>query len=278
MSGFARVRVGILLTEETGMENERSKNRLYTNILRGVIYIFALVFSRWLMKWPVVGFGVVPPLFDWAGYGQMRPFVHNILTMIAWGAQFIALFFLERKLYKKDVEKSALDVAPAAKMQPLHGKFFGKSPLLPVRNVCILTAMVAASILILSAQIEFQVKPFYDIGEKVTGYEMLNKISDIVLNAVKCVWIVWILYITRKIAWEASLFSKTETSKQSVYCGLYFGLFMLFALYDVLTSGMTLGFKITYFCLFYPAFIGVDMLTEHQGKKAFLLILLIYIF
>ena len=124
------------------MENERSKNRLYTNILRGVIYIFALVFSRWLMKWPVVGFGAVPPLFDWAGYGQMRPFVHNILTMIVWGVQLIVLFFLERKLYAKDTAKGLEN--PSAAVQPLHGKFLEKKPLLPMRNVCILTAMVAA--------------------------------------------------------------------------------------------------------------------------------------
>jgi hypothetical protein len=153
-----------------------------------------------------------------------------------------------------------------------------KAPLLPLRNVIMILSVVAACILIMSAQIDFHVKPFYDLGNNVQGYDLFNRISLIVLNVVKCVWIVWILKISREIAVEISVFGKNEADKRAIFFGVYMGLFFLFAIYDVLTSGFSLSIGVTYLVLFYPCFVIVDGLTKHQTVKSFLLIFLIYIF
>ena len=130
----------------------------------------------------------------------------------------------------------------------------------------------------MSAQIDFHVKPFYDLGNNVQGYDLFNRISVITLNMVKCIWIVWVLNISREIAMEISTFGKNEADKRGIFFGICMGLFFLFAVYDVLTSGFSLSVGVTYLVLFYPCFVVVDGLTKHQTGKSFLLILLIYIF
>ena len=141
-----------------------------------------------------------------------------------------------------------------------------------------LMALVSACILIMSALIDFHVKPFYDLGEQVQGYDMFNRISAIARNIFKCIWIVWILKVSREIAFEVSALGKSEADKRGIFFGLYVGLFFLFALYDVLTAGMTLPIGVAYFVLFYPCFILVDALTRHSSVKSYFLIMLIYIF
>ncbi len=261
------------------------------------MYFLAVIVTPFIAAVPV-------PLFDWVGYGQMRPFVKDIITIILWAVEMTVILIVEKKLEKKAAladetisqttektengvgmsatnektaeENAQADTVKKAEKKPRTPKI--KTPLLPMRNVFFLTGIVSVCILVLSAQIDFQVKPFYDIGEKVTGYDLFNKVGVIVRNCMKCAWIVWMLSITRKIALELSLLGKNDSQKQGLYFGFYFGLFMLFALYDVLTSGLTLGFGITYFCLFYPAFMVIDGLTMKQSAKSFVLILLIYIF
>lgn len=279
------------------MEMEFSKQRLLKNVLRYAAYFLAVVLtplcfgtSSWIVR-----------AFDWEGYSQLRPFFKELFTSIFWVAEMICFHFIEKKHHpkkerssalafsvfkKKTAEKTAEKVAEteneggvsATNAETPRKTPSEKSPLLPMKNVIALTVLVAACILVLSAQIDFWVKPFYDIGEKVQGYDMFNRVSIIVRNVVKCVWIVWILDASREIACETCLLRKNETERRGVFLGTFAGLFFSFALYDVLTAGMTLGIGVTYFVLFYPAFIAVDALTRRNAVKSYILIMLVYIF
>lgn len=275
------------------MERELSKNRLIKNIIRYLVYFLAVILTPLLFRtssWIVRA-------FDWVGYSQMRPFFKELFTLIFWIVEMIAFYFIEKKHYPKAERSSAFALSEAmkkaAEKQEINENGQGrvemneiasetgrrkKTPLLPLKTVVTLTVIVAACILVLSAQIDFWVKPFYDIGENVQGYVLFNRIAVIARNVVKCVWIVWILAASREIACEICALGKNEAEKRGLFFGAYMGLFFIFALYDVLTAGMTLSIGVTYFVLFYPCFVLVDALTKHNTVKSYILIVLIYIF
>lgn len=269
------------------------------NFLRYGIYFLAVVVTPWIfgmMFAPDNKMWIVRVL-DLVGYGQMRPCFKEVFTILFWILEMVLFRFIEKKYDPKEKRSSALTVYAWQKktsaetpeneneggMVEANGKTGDKktkkrAPLLPLRNVVVLTAIVVACILILSAQIGFLVKPFYDLGEKIQGYDMYNRIAVIVRNVVKCAWIVVFLSASREIACELRLLGKNDVEKRGIFFGAYIVFFLLFGLYDVLTAGMTLGLGVTYFVLFYPCFVVVDMLTQHSPKKSYLLIMLIYIF
>lgn len=281
------------------MEIQFSKQRLIRNFLRYGIYFLAVVVTPWIfgmMFAPDNDMWIVRAL-DLVGYGQMRPCFKEVFTILFWILEIAVFRAIEKKYDPKEKRSIALTVSAWQEktsagtleneneggMVETNGEKSGKktkkrAPLLPLRNVVALTAIVAACILILSAQIDFLVKPFYDLGEKIQGYDMYNRIAVIVRNVVKCVWIVVFLSASREIACELRLLGKNHVEKRGIFFGSYIVFFLLFGLYDVLTAGMTLGLGVTYFVLFYPCFVIVDMLTQHSPNKSYLLIMLIYIF
>jgi hypothetical protein len=170
------------------------------------------------------------------------------------------------------------DVGVSATNDDIPSKKASKMrPLIPMKNVFMIFVGICVCILVISAQIDFQVKLFYDIGQGKGGYDLVNNISVVGKNVVKCIWIVWLLRIARAIAEDVSLLRKKETEQKSTYWAAYLAIVMLFALMDVLVSGMPFWFAITYMLLFYPMFMAMDYLTEYSGVKAFFMIMLIYI-
>ena len=276
------------------MEREYSKQRLLQNIKRYAGYfacmaLTALFFRGIFHEDSELRF---TQAMDLIGYGQMRPCIQNVFIMLFWSMEMAAFYITDkRKIWRKrrEVYESCQSVENTEQSQNDGGRVAlkeksafifqkEKAPLLPMRNVVMLLALVAACILIMSAQIDFHVKPFYDLGNNVQGYDLFNRMSNVTLNIVKSVWIVWILHASREIALEISALAKKETDKRAVFLGVYMGLFLLFALYDVLTSGVSLSVGVTYFVLFYPCFVLVDALTKGQTAKSYILIMLIYIF
>ena len=276
------------------MERVFSKQQLIKNIWRYVYYFAAMALTALIFK------GIfseksdlwITRAFDLIGYGQMRPFFAELLTMFFWAMELAAFYVTDvRKRWRarkaeyeqrekpENVEENENDGGRYA-LKEKNAYIFHKekTPLLPIRNVVMLTAIVTACILIMSAQIDFHVKPFYDLGEQVQGYDLFNRISAIVRNIVKCIWIVWILHASREVALELCALIKNEAERRGVFVGVYMGLFLLFAMYDVLTSGMSLTVGVTYFVMFYPCFVIVDALAKHSAGKAYVLIMLIYIF
>ncbi len=241
-------------------------------------------------------------LLDWVAYGQLRKFITDLITCLFWGGEVIAFYFTEKAIKKKIKKRQAerIDVLEISEKAEALGNFESseenenyssevrtkkkkekriktKADLLPLTTVGVLTAIVVACVLMISAQIGFKVKPFYDIGEKVTGYELLDKIGAIVKNAVKCMWILILLIVSDNLACEIlskvnGLSEKAKTWGRYLFTGV---LVLLFGLYDVLAHSNP--FALTYL-LFYIAFTAIYYLTKKSRAKSVLLILFIYIF
>jgi len=253
------------------------KKKLIENALRYAAYFLAFLVTPFLAA-------VVGEWFVWVGYGRMTPFFTNIFTMIFWLLEFIVLLIVDTVLKRQRAKKETaeekqltleeLALEPSAEEKPKKKR----TPPLPLKNLFVLTAIVALCVLFISAQIDFKVKPFYEIGEKINGYEFWNKISGFTCNMVKCVWIV--LFMGVALEFFKTLFAEIPNEKQK-RGAIWFAVIVAilpFALYDVLISGMSLAFGLTYLFLFYPAFVLVYYFTEQRGVQAYLLIMFIYIF
>ena len=163
------------------------------------------------------------------------------------------------------------------------GKVKCREPL-PLKNVFLLTLITVACIFTLSAVIGFKVKPFYDLGEKVTGYELCNRSVAIGRNFFKCFWILGIVRACRGMSEELVRTSSLPENKHWAAWFIQVAFLLVFALFDVFTSVMVYPLTVRrlliglVYLLFYVAFVPVQALTEGSSVKAFLLIVLIYIF
>jgi hypothetical protein len=204
----------------------------------------------------------------WTSPGSLRFFFQELFTVLFWLAEITALFLLKGKINPTAQSEKELAIADAQTQE---------KRILPLKNVGILLLITSVCILIISAQIGFKVKPFYDIGEKVTGYELLDKIAIIAKNAVKCMWILLLLKISDSMANEVlskanGLSEKAKTWGVYLFTGV---LLFIFGVYDVLASANP--FALTYLA-FYIAFTAIYYLTKKSGAKTILLILFTKIF
>ncbi|MBQ8229186.1 MAG: hypothetical protein IJZ32_00655 [Clostridia bacterium] len=241
------------------------------NLLRYVLY-FLLVAVTPLLAKPTA------TLFDWVSYGQLRVFFTELFTAIFWLLEFAALILIENAIRKKlspqTEESTAEEQEEQSPKQKKAKRVKEQVPPLAMWRVGALTAIAAVCILVISAQIRFEVKPFYDIGEKVTGYELLDKIGAIVRNVVKCVWITLLLKAAYAMSEELLPFLKAQ-DKPWLGWLLAGAMLMLFGVYDVLVWKNP--FAVTYL-LFYATFTAVYYFAEKRDVKTYLLILFIYIF
>ncbi|MBQ8429681.1 MAG: hypothetical protein IJX30_06265 [Clostridia bacterium] len=260
------------------MGKEFSKNRLLENVARFAVYFAAVMITPWIAK-------PLALLFDWVCYEQMIMFFEELFTSIFWVVELCVFFVLEKKRREKRLavleEKTENEGGMSATEQNIGEEKEKKTkkeiPLLPLKNVFAIFACICLCILVISAQIDFQVKLFYDIGQGKGGYDLVNYIAQVGKNVVKCIWIVWMLRVARIIAEEVSHLRKKNVDQKTAYWCIYLAIVLLFALYDVLASGMGFGFAITYMLLFYPVFMTVDYLTNYNGVKSFFMIMLIYV-
>ncbi len=151
---------------------------------------------------------------------------------------------------------------------------FQSKPVLPWRNVGSLLLITVACLLLISLQIDFQVKPFYELGDKITYSELINKGGEIVVNLVKCIWIVMMLRAALGI-WQALLeFWDISHVRFLKWIGAG-AMLVLFGIYDVCSTGNP--FAWTYIA-FYVAFTAIYYFTERSEVKTYLLTFFIYIF
>lgn len=222
------------------------KNEKYLNLALYLISFLAIILTPCAAK-------LISPLFDWAGYGAMRGFFDELFTSLLWVAEIIILVifyklrFNHKILYNEKV----------------------KGQVLPIKRILIISGIVAACILVISAQIGFQVKPFYDLGEKFNGYQLLNNVGIFLRNTVKCVWIV----IMIKAAVEFFEQIPGIGMIQYFYVGL--ALILTVGVYDVVMKMNNLAVTYLFLYLIYEI---IYLLTDRHTIKSFLLILLIYLF
>ncbi len=247
------------------------KDFLTKKMIKNLIY-YALCFLAVVVT-PYLAAPIVP-LWDWTGYGLLRGLFHEIFTIIFWTIELVAFHIVKRKILDKRVK--SVDSAETEETDSVEKpkKQKQQKPLLPVKNVLILFGISILCILIVSIQTGFQVKPIYDIGEKVTGYEIWNKIGWLGKNVAKCVWILLILMCTHEIASEA--LRSLPQEKQKWLIPVFTGVcLLLFGLYDVLASSNPFAWT---YMLFYVAFTAVYYLTDRNVSKTLLLVILIYLF
>jgi hypothetical protein len=242
------------------------------NLLKYLLYFLLVVVTPFLAK-------PVAKLFNWVSYGQLRVFFTELFTAIFWLLEFAALILIENAVRKKlapqteEIAEEAQEEQNAKKKKKAK-RAKAEMPPLAMWRVGALTAIAAVCILVISAQIRFEVKPFYDIGEKVTGYQLLDKIGAIVRNAVKCVWITLLLKSAYAMAEELLPCFKAQ-DKPWLGWLLAGAMLMLFGVYDVFVGRNP--FALTYL-LFYVAFTATYYFAEKRDVKTYLLILFIYIF
>ncbi len=236
------------------------------NAARFGIYFLILALTPLLAK-------PFAPLFDFVGYSQLRGLFKEVFTLLFWGVEALALYFIARRLQKKEPPQE--ENAEGVKKEAL--------PPMPLKNLWILTGICTACVLLVSVVIGFQVKPFYDIGEKVTGHQLFCRIAIIVRNAIKCIWVVGMMKASKGMADEI-----VETC--CVNKSLWFryviagSILMVFGLFDIFTSvvhypmnGTQWLLALTYF-LFYIAFTAIYHFTEERMGKTYLLVMFIYLF
>lgn len=216
---------------------------------------------------------------DWSQRGQLRDLFIQLFTCIFWGLEWLGIHLA----YKKYKEKSAAvnvgfetptaladaELAVAdAKPQEKEKRF------LPITNVLFLLLITVVCIFVLSVQIDFQVKPFYDLGEKISLAGLVVKGSILAGTIVKCVWPVLLLRYGLRFGEALLQACGVEKSAWLKWC-IAGVLLLSYGVYDVLITANPFAWT---YLLFYVAFTLVYYLMEKNEKKSFLLIFFIYIF
>ncbi len=250
------------------------------NALRFLIYFLVVAVTPWLAK-------PFAPLFDWVGYSQLRGLFAEIFTVLFWGLEALAMYFIARKLSKKQTqtEETSIEETQEQEQEKPKAKKAKKEPLppMPLKNLLILTGICVACVLLVSIVIGFKVKPFYDIGEKVTGHQLFCRIAIIARNALKCIWLVGMLRACKGMA-DEMMATSLQGKKEWLTWVLTGSILMLFGIFDIFTSVVSYPMKttqwllaLTYF-LFYIAFTAVHKFTEERAWKTYLLVMFIYLF
>ena len=233
--------------------------------LRYAVYFLCVAVTPFLAK-------PISPLFDWAGYGLMRPLFVEIFTIIFWGLEWLAIHLVEKRRRKKN----EVEELPKKKRQI--------NPPIPFKNLVTIMLLCVATIFAVSVAIDFKVKPIYDIGEKVTGYEIWNAVGMLGRNVFKCFWLLGMVLSCKGMADEVISSSEKLCGKKYLAWILAGAVLMVFGVFDILTSVVsfpltkTEGFLALAYLLVYGTIAAVCALTENSRVKAFLLIVLVYMF
>ncbi len=246
-----------------------NQRRLIESAVRYVLYFILVIVTPFFAK-PMANF------FDWVAYGQIHIFFGELFVCIFWLLELAAIvcidFFVVRKFLPCQEQPQA-----EAEEETQKGKKKKVVPQpLPLKNVGLLLLIAVGCVALITLQIGLQVKPFYDFGEKFTGYELLDKVGGLLRNIVKCVWLVMILKNSLVIAEELVKLLKLPAVWRRWTSWLIAGaLLMVFGVYDVLSSN---NLYVWTYLLFYAVFTLVYFLTEKNEKKSYGLILFIYLF
>lgn len=239
------------------------------NLGRYVVYFLPFLISPFIAK-------PLSVLFDFVGYGQWIGFFYETAIVLLWlfciGGIALADGLVARRK-RKIAQQTAVEQTEMPEVSKLPIK--NKSEKLPLVNVLILWSIAILCVLAISLQIGFQVKPFFDIGERNAAPQIWAKVMVIVKNVVKCVWIMYFLNAALKIS--AEIF-KDVTDEKAKECLTWMtaGFFlMVFGIYDVVTACQ--DFTITYI-IFYALFPLIHCLTKKSNVKSYLIILFIYLF
>lgn len=261
-----------------------SKAKIKENIIYYVL-IFLAVVATPILATPIAR------LFDWASLswsqqGELRPFFVELFTAVFWLLEWLGFIYIRKRFMQKqaaavDVNEEGIIEQEAAIADINQDKKTKKAkrapkPLLPRKNVAILFLITVACIIVVTLQIGFTVKPFYELGDKTTYTKMVIKGGEVLRNVIKSIWIVSILKTAVSMMEELSVTDKLPKKyapliKWIGVCLLAIG----FGVFEMFVFGNS--FFWTYI-LFYVAFTAIYFFTEYSPIKSYLLICFIYIF
>lgn len=222
------------------------KNNKYLDLIVYVIGFVLIIITPFFAR-------LISPLFDWAGYGAMRKFFNELFTSIIWFVEILILAIVYKKKFKQNIVMN-----PEVKGEEL-----------PYKRMAVITAIVVVCILVISAQIGFQVKPFYDLGEKFNGYDLINNVGIFVRNVIKCMWIVIMAKAMQSFC-EQLIGSKNS---KIPFAGIV--LMLTVGIYDIITGVNNLA--VTYLLL-YAVYGWLYLLTNKNMIKTYLLVVFIFLF
>jgi len=212
-----------------------------------LIYILSIAFILFT-QYPAKLFSY---LFSDLGYGAMRPMFQELFTALFWAVEIYILKVIISKKTDKDIFVT---------------KSEAKGPL-PLQKLFILTSIVIACVIIISAQIGWQVKLFYDVGSNTTGYGLMKSGGEIAKNAVKCLWFVFLISIGQ------SLF-ENFSQKTNVPAG---GILLILTLGAIDLAYGVSPIKVTY-VLLYGVYGIIYLLTGKNVLKTYFYTWFIFVF
>jgi hypothetical protein len=244
-------------------------------ILKYILIVVAVIAA------PLIGKGIAP-LFDhvaltWGGKAELRGLFAELTTTLIWLVGMIVVFLVEKK--RKSTQETAEpivleEVAVTEAKQFPKKKKKEKTPILPLQNVGAIFLIVVTCLVLVTLQIGFNVKPFYDLGEKMTFSDLVNKIGELCQNFVRAAMIVTALHCAYRFF--EILFENAGEKYREWMLWLGTGFFVLcIGIIDVLISGHALAWT---YLFFYAAFTAIFYFTKKHFIKSYLLILFIYIF
>ncbi len=231
------------------LEDELTEEKKMSSLSLAVIYCIAF---GCIIVTPIIA-EQLAPMFDYIDYGALRHLFMEIITCVLWALEIVIIAIICKKHWNVSVL--------------MNPKTHGKE--LPAKNMIILAILSIVSILIISAQIGFEVKPFHDMGVKITGYELIGNIGMLFRNAIKCGFMVLMIRCAQKFTEQ--IIGKGRS--RFIWGGLI--LFLTVGIYELLIGANTL--PLTYLLL-NLLFGWIYLLTDRSISKTYLFVLLIYFF
>ncbi len=142
------------------------KNRLLDG---GLHYIFPILM---ILLLPIP----VKPLADKWGYthySSISPLLQGIMLTVLWPLSLILFNLYAKKMKKKGI----------------FTVFNGTDDMISTKSLIAASVIFVAMIVLVTFKIGFKVKPFYDFGEKLVGYDVANNIGKLLIKITKCAFI-----------------------------------------------------------------------------------------
>ena len=258
--------------------------KLLINLARFALYMALILVTPYLA-------GFTSPWFIQISYNQLTPFFVKVVLTLLWLIEIGHIVLVERiiarakrarqQLIEESVEETldrlsstGCPVAEKAKKEKKKEK--KEISVLPLKNVLIIVGIILACLVVVGLQIGLEVKPFYDMAQRVTSaYDYLNNVGPIILAVAKCLWTVLIIKVALGMG-EAVFGVMENKAWRTFWIWLWATLVLfVFGIYDIFSSESK--YALTY-VLFYALFPLLYALTKKSDGKFYLIILFIYIF
>ena len=153
-------------------------------------------------------------LFQMIKYGYINDFLINACKWVWYSGMFVGAYFYSKKyLVLKDLENDPKE--------------------LPLIRVILLYAIVVVFSFIVTVSLGFKIKIVYDLGEIITSFGVVNRVSDIITGVIRMPIVVYILRYVNEII---RLFAKKDFLKYIPFAGVF--VMVAFGIFDLISSGI----------------------------------------